>query len=275
MKIERDFEVKKSVSTAIGMFSVSRGTIQNLGLENVKINVAGSSTFFVGIGGLVESNRGTVQNCSVGGEFNVKLKTVSCNCGGIAGENFGKIINCYNKADLYILNDGDNQWLEPGQGALVSFGGVTGVNKVNDVKGNGEGIKNVYNVGDISFKQSINYKVPVRIGGIVGWNEAPLDSAYTTGTLACEAGGEKCFVGSSVGICEGDSAEDMRNCYHLPNRIGIIDDGVTNENFGEEKEESYMKSEKFVDLLNEGQDENPWKQDTNNINDGYPILSWQ
>ena len=36
-----------------------------------------------------------------------------------------------------------------------------------------------------------------------------------------------------------------------------------------------MKSEEFVDLLNEGQNEKPWKQDTNNINDGYPILSWQ
>ena len=41
------------------------------------------------------------------------------------------------------------------------------------------------------------------------------------------------------------------------------------------KTETEMKSEEFVTLLNEGQDGTPWKQDTNNINNGFPILSWQ
>ena len=35
-----------------------------------------------------------------------------------------------------------------------------------------------------------------------------------------------------------------------------------------------MKSPDFVDLLNKDQEGSPWKQDTNNINNGYPILSW-
>ena len=37
-----------------------------------------------------------------------------------------------------------------------------------------------------------------------------------------------------------------------------------------------MKSKNMIDYLNTGEEEtSPWKPDTNNINDGYPILSWQ
>ncbi len=44
---------------------------------------------------------------------------------------------------------------------------------------------------------------------------------------------------------------------------------------GEGKTEEYMKGEGFVAELNDGQEGSPWKQDINNINDGFPILSWQ
>ena len=36
--------------------------------------------------------------------------------------------------------------------------------------------------------------------------------------------------------------------------------------------EEEMKSEDFVDLLNENAGENIWKKDIENVNDGYPIF---
>ena len=36
-----------------------------------------------------------------------------------------------------------------------------------------------------------------------------------------------------------------------------------------------MKSQAIVDLLNQGQPDQPWSMDTKGINDGYPVLKWQ
>ncbi len=43
------------------------------------------------------------------------------------------------------------------------------------------------------------------------------------------------------------------------------------------KTSDFMKTQEFVDLLNNGRtgSEAVWKMDTKNINKGYPILSWQ
>ena len=40
-----------------------------------------------------------------------------------------------------------------------------------------------------------------------------------------------------------------------------------------QKTEEEMKQDSFVELLNNG--ESNWKKDVNNINNGYPILSWE
>ena len=78
------------------------------------------------------------------------------------------------------------------------------------------------------------------------------------------------------GLFAGDmNSNSISNCYYLENNIEIIGNGGTLSKIGEEKTEEYMKGEEFVDKLNNGQEGNPWKQDINNINDGYPILSWQ
>ena len=69
----------------------------------------------------------------------------------------------------------------------------------------------------------------------------------------------------------------VSNCYYLENSVeGIEDtewfiDGITT---GTKVTEEEMKSEEMVEKLNTGENQ-AWKPDTNNINDGYPILSWQ
>ena len=79
-------------------------------------------------------------------------------------------------------------------------------------------------------------------------------------------------VGGIVGYLYSGN---IKNCYYLTN---TSDNGVGNnvndgqDGFKLETEEN-MKKPEFVQTLNNG--ENNWKQDTENKNGGYPILSWQ
>ena len=41
------------------------------------------------------------------------------------------------------------------------------------------------------------------------------------------------------------------------------------------KNEKELKSYNIIDLLNEGNISNLWEADKDNINKGYPILSWE
>lgn len=50
-----------------------------------------------------------------------------------------------------------------------------------------------------------------------------------------------------------------------------LDEGITGD--VTVKTETEMKSDEFITVLNNGG--TAWKKDTNNINDGFPILSWQ
>ena len=63
------------------------------------------------------------------------------------------------------------------------------------------------------------------------------------------------------------------NCYY---RKDSIINNTTNNNMdkqsnGIEKTEDEMKSESFIQLLNKD-NQNTWKKDTENINNGYPIF---
>lgn len=94
--------------------------------------------------------------------------------------------------------------------------------------------------------------------------------------------------GSVIGV--GQMSNAAFNCYYLKGTCysqsnGVLklesDRGLTltqNSGFSNEgttmQEASYLKSTTFLNQLNANAS-GIWKQDTNNINSGYPILSWQ
>lgn len=75
-----------------------------------------------------------------------------------------------------------------------------------------------------------------------------------------------------MGSNNSSSWTSIENCYFLNTSAkNITDYGNTGTNCKSMTEEE-MKSEDFVDLLNENAGENIWKKDIENVNDGYPIF---
>ena len=60
----------------------------------------------------------------------------------------------------------------------------------------------------------------------------------------------------------------VRNNFYLET-LPTTDENATPKSMAD------MKSQAFVDLLNQGQTDQPWSMDTKGINDGYPVLKWQ
>lgn len=123
---------------------------------------------------------------------------------------------------------------------------------------NGGSIKNCYNAGTVTNTgKSI-------IGGIAGGNEIALINCYNVATITCP--------GTSASIATQATGGSYENCYWLTGTAGVGVYGLTTESV-QEKTEAEMKSAAFVKALNG--DGSAFVKDTENINNGYPILKWQ
>ncbi|MBO7196051.1 MAG: hypothetical protein J6V80_01830 [Clostridia bacterium] len=79
----------------LGLFSILKGTVQDLTIENVNINVRGEKN---NVGIVAGTNKGTVKKVNVGGKISAKYN--SC-VGGIVGYNDnGSINGCSNSASI-------------------------------------------------------------------------------------------------------------------------------------------------------------------------------
>ena len=123
-------------------------------------------------------------------------------------------------------------------------GGIVGINNAN--------IANCYNTGEIDGSEAEGNK----IGGICGQNvsDSYIYTSYTIGKIKASfvAGG---VVGANFGT--------ISNCYFL----NTISNQVPKEDYSKTEEE--MKNS-ILENLGEN-----YKQDLDNKNEGYPILSWQ
>ena len=178
---------------------------------------------------------------------------------GYAYEN-SKIINCYNSANIIATDN--------------FVGGIVGFAKQNII------IKNCYNSGNITATDNI--------GGIIGGMEnTTIKNCYNKGMLdGNSAGGisgityesaiiENCY---NIGFLNatnlalsinnrGNSLVSFKNNYYLENTINGADDKYPIEEC-ELKTSQEMKE--LYTMLGKS-----YKEDTNNVNNGYPILQWQ
>ncbi len=157
--------------------------------------------------------------------------------GGIVGGAIGtNISNCVNKG---VLNG-------------CCCGGLVGAVNGGIIK-----ITNCYNIGTVN---GIGLS-----GGIMGADckdsnvSIHIMNCYNTGDVS----GSSYMGGGIIGGCLGSSCF-VKNCYYLITCGG-------NNQYGEPKTESYMKSSEFVDVLNEGSCS--WDSDNSNTNNGYPVLT--
>ena len=115
------------------------------------------------------------------------------------------------------------------------------------------------------------------MGGAIGndLSATGVQNIYALGNVKC-LGETQTYKWHTeyLGGVVGTTRISEQNLFYLKDKVQTINEtGSVINKFGTEQTESYMKSQEFLDLLNQ---ENPgtWKKDTG-INNGYPIFNWQ
>ena len=274
----------------IGLFANNRGIIKNIGITNSKIELtANNKTVDVGV--IAAKNYQLIENSFAIGEINVYSNIKNdglIRVGGIVSgnEKNAKIINSFHNGTIYLENNIDENKANVG-------GLVLGNNDDSE-------ILNCYSKGKVMGK-NLTY-----VGGVVSSNTGIVKNCYNNknievenvfhigGVISLETNGEvnNCYnigkinnnnvivqnsrIGSIIGWFSTTGINPkVKNCYYL---IGTATEAFGGNIIGEssnvlEKTEEEMKQDSFVELLNNG--ESNWKKDVNNINNGYPILSWE
>lgn len=208
------------------------------------------------------SNARTIENCYNEGNLIAKKGTGNreYTLGGISSnlQSIENVKNCYNLGDLYIENPNTND----------RGGGICG-----DIYTE-LAIENCYNLGKIN----INTSQTGGILGVIGKDNYKIMNCYNSGKIANKGGG--------IAGWNYDHKGTMSSCFY---QKGVANGGVgsfykssiKNQDLpgeAEVLEESQMP--KVIDAIQnqievDGQMIDVWKEDTNNINNGYPILYWQ
>jgi hypothetical protein len=119
-------------------------------------------------------------------------------------------------------------------------------------------IKSCYNKGEINEIYTGSGGT-VGIGGIVGYDyNGRIENCYNAGKITSE---REDGIGSIVGFSANDN---IKNCYY--------DSSDSFGGTGTPIKFDIMKTEEFVDMLNNHDPKRPYEYDSNNINEGYPIL---
>ena len=262
----------------IGYISTGdNGEIKKIGITG---NIIGNNR----VGGIVGNNSTTgVTYCY--NKANIEGK--GC-VGGINGISFAEVENCYNFGNVKVVAESNNSGNDAVGGIMgnaqistkirkcyntgkiilengVAMGGIVG--SCNSII-----IENCVNFGD--FEKNRTSKLSY-LGGILGWpsrgSKVKIENCYNKGKVVYEN------VSSVGGISGGNEVEIINSHYLIGTASGAVK-GVDLPGQAEPKEESEMPSVLEViqnQIEVDGKMINVFKEDTNNINNGYPILYWQ
>ena len=202
------------------------------------------------IGGIIGLTLETIfiKNCYNEGNITGK-SSIGGICGNLSMQ--GEIKECYNTGIIEATDKNTS--------GNSNVGGIIGLNQSN--------IENCYNRGTITGAYG-------NIGGIIGLNRGTLKNSYNAGVINGETETKGCLVGNNNEFYYSETDTTyigkIHNCYSLE---GLSENlyGINNSIIGNEC--SFKTSTELQNLystLGEA-----FKADTDNINNGYPILSWQ
>ena len=244
---EKEHYIVNGLKGAKGLFDYvdSTGKVKNLSVDAV-LTANGI------VGGIVDFNDGTVENCLFSGSV-----TNSSNwgaTGGIVGKSEGK-----NSVVRNCVNTGSIKNTTASYGSTLSVGGIVGYTYGK--------VENCYSVGEV-------YADPTKttnkaIGGIAGavngssisekWGS--LINCYVIGTVT----GPESGIGAVVGTV--GSGTSVTNCAYLDTVAPqAAADGTTNGMTACTAD--YMRSAEFAVDMN-------MNQDDGTLNSGFPVLPWQ
>ena len=109
-------------TTFAALFSIVKGgSVQNLNLLNVKVDLQTDQPIFIaGIAGMLQN--GTIANCSVNGRLKVGATSRQCGAGGIAGFGYGLIENCTVDEEITVVAVGADGTCEEYLGGVLANG---------------------------------------------------------------------------------------------------------------------------------------------------------
>ncbi len=267
---------------ATGFFGYSAGTIKNIGVESGLVKGKNLTAGLLG-----HNEQGKVENCYNKATVEGEGKNIGGVCGGSM---YGEITKCYNTGDITgnIIEDfgrtcgicggiyGTSVNLCYNTGDITTYaevqncraGGITNTTLWEDKQ---SVVSNCYNTGTIKIVSSILEAGGPVAAGIVTQveGEAIVENCYNIGKTIIEGADTAPRNGGIAGAVTTNTGATIKNSYWLSSAslTGAGDaDTTTLEIY--EKNESQMKN--IASSLGSA-----FKKDTNNINNGYPILSWQ
>ena len=300
--------------TIAGLFSTNGGTIKNLEVKNINMNGTTNNLHLL-FGGIAGRNSdGIIQQCSTSGKINIQANAVKGNyVGGIVGQslNSGNVINqCSSNMKININSTNTNSLTVSGiglsdetkncyfAGEILVTGENSGLKNITGI-GNAKSISNCYNIGKIQIYFDNENADQLYVAGIMLGGATNIENCYNLGEIDCK--NTKVYI---AGILANAQNGEINNCYNSGNlkvsgntitqgaltgytanqiisnskwltgtadkAIGGEGSNVTKNNIEEKSDIKDMPS--VLSIINS---ENCFKEDIYNINNGYPILTWQ
>ena len=232
---------------AIAGISTSANSINSCYNNGKIISESTNEAFVSGIGVATVG----VTNCYNTGEIDVKNNNIVYVSGITATYQSCTIKNCYNTGKI-SMDSKENE---------------TNDQRIAGIASIGNNIENCYNLGEIKVITNSTF---MSIGGVEATgNNGGLKNSYNSGKIEINSEINLERVGAILGDNEyGGNPATLSNCIW---KKGTYSKGI-GKGDGDtlEVEEKDMPS--VLSIINS---ENCFKEDTNNINNGYPILNWQ
>ena len=235
----------------------SNSTFKNVGIVNSYVKIVnGHASSIVG-----SISNGVVENCF----SNSIVNGLKFSAGIVSTLYYSTVKNCYN----FGIIDSNGSQFASGLVGYSSYsniynnyngGNINGSSESGGIVGGFYGIiKNCYNFGDIKGYNS---------GGIIGQlydPEAPeVYNVFNSGTLSENCGGIIGIIYKSNGLFK------MKGNYYLRSSASYGIFSAKSNDSAEPLSQDEMPS--VISVIN---GDNAFVEDTNNINNGYPILKWQ
>ena len=209
----------------IGIFSVNKGKIKNIIIENCNMSLN-----YTKVGTIAGINNGKIINCVANsGSINTNADNDGSRIGGIIGQNGegGEVVNCANNISVaaeYKLVGGIVGYNLGGNiENCKNYGEISGPTQVGGIAGDSEGlnennivnVKNCTNYAKITGDGRLNYESS--IGGIVGTNfvYSALENNINEGEIVSD--------GSMSGGIAGSNSYMITNCKNEGNIQMIYD----------------------------------------------------
>ena len=189
-----------------------------------------------------------IENCYNSGE----VTSTKYYAGGITGRSStaSTVKNCYN------------------------YGNINGYEYVGGIIGyayayqNYNDTINCYNLGKVEgTSDSGSY-----VGGILGYAQRKINNCYNSGELLVNQNSKGNNVG---GILAYSNSATLTNNYYLTGTAKVGLSNILGSVQTEDKVGSYEATDTMPSVISVVNGNNAFKEDTKNVNNGYPILMWQ